>query len=155
SVEDAGVARVAVAAARANVHAAVVQFDLESVAAAFGRFRGNVAQQVKLILLAGDALQSAKKIVGVENRKAAGAFGERREHLLVGRNGRRKLRNDGAGLAHGIVGVVVVVGGKTAAISGRAAAAARPSGGTACAARAAACSTGTACSSRSAARTAA
>src|SRR5215467_50929 len=129
SVQNAGIAGVAVAAAGTNVQAAAVHLYLECVATAFGRFSGNVAQQIEFVLFAGDALQASKEIVGVENGKAARAFRQRRENLLVGRRGLGKLRHDGPWLVERVIRVVVVIGRKAAAVAAAAGAPARRAAG--------------------------
>ena len=111
AIQDIGLPSVAIAAARTHVCATVIQLHFEGVATAFGGFGGNIAEEIKFVLLAGDALEPAKKIVGVENCESPSAFGERREDLLVGGGGFRKLRNDGARLVQRIV----VVAGRVAA----------------------------------------
>src|SRR6202040_2350175 len=70
----------------------------ERVARAFRRFVWYVSQNIKLTLLAPDALQTTQKIVGVEDGKSASAFGQRRQDLLIGGRRRWKRRNDGARL---------------------------------------------------------
>src|SRR5205807_2174938 len=112
AIQNIGLASVAIAATRAHVRATVIQLHFERVATTFGRFGRNVAEEIKFVLLAGDALEAAKKIVGVENCESPSAFGERREDLLVGGSGFWKLRNDGARLVQRIV---VVVAGRVAA----------------------------------------
>jgi len=98
AVEDAGTAGIAVAAAGANIRAAFVHFYFESVATALGGFRRNVTEQIKFILFAGNFLEAAEQVVGIEDGEAASAFGEGSENLLIGGKGFGKLRDDGAGL---------------------------------------------------------
>ena len=64
---------------------AFIHFHLERVAAAFGCVERSVSEDVELVLLAADFLESGKQIVGVENGKAARAFGQGRKNLLIGR----------------------------------------------------------------------
>src|SRR5207253_8941558 len=89
AIQNIELTSIAITATRAHVCAAVIQLHFERVAAAFGRFGRNITEQIKFVLLAGDALESAEKVVGIENCKAASAFGERREDLLVGGSGFR------------------------------------------------------------------
>src|SRR5580700_399251 len=88
----------AIAAAGADIGASTLHLDLQAVATSVGCDRGLVAQQVILVLILGDPLQPAKKIVGVEDDKSAGAVGELVEHLLVVRSAGRKWRNNLPGL---------------------------------------------------------
>src|SRR5215471_7268090 len=129
SVQSAGIAGVAVATAGTNVQAAAVHLYLERVATAFGRFSGNVPQQIEFVLFAGEALQAPTEIVGVENGKASRAFRQRRENLLVGRSGLGKLRHDGPRLVERVIRVVVVIGRKAAAVAAAAGAPARRASG--------------------------
>jgi hypothetical protein len=103
SIQDIRLASIAITAAGTHVSAATVHLHFESVATSFGRFRGNITEEIKFVLFAGDALQAAEKIVGIENRESPGALGKGGENLLVGGSGCRKLRNDGAGLIQRIV----------------------------------------------------
>src|ERR1051325_3543249 len=61
AIQNIRLASVAVTAARAHVHAAVIHLYLESVAAAFGGLRRNVAKKIKFVLFTGDALQAPKR----------------------------------------------------------------------------------------------
>src|SRR5258708_15105687 len=127
AVKNFGLADVEVAAARANIHPAVIHLDLQCVAASFGGCSRNIAEQIKFILFLADTLQTTKKIVGVENRKSAGAIRQSVKNLLVGGSGFRELWNDRTRLIHGI-GIVVTcwitsataTGTATSAATGRA-----------------------------------
>ena len=92
---------IAETAARPDIGAAAFDFHFQRVAAAFLGFSRRVTQQIILILLAGDFLQPRQQIVGVENRKAAGAAGQFIQHLLVGASRFGKCRDDIAGLSVG------------------------------------------------------
>src|SRR5581483_5878703 len=81
--------------------------------------------------------QTAEQIVGIEDRKAAGAFGERGKDLLVGAYRRRKLWNDGAGLGKDVIRVGVVWIEAAGSRAGAARAARGTAAGSAGAARAA------------------
>ena len=94
SVQDVRLASIAVTAASANIRAAAIHLYFESMATAFGRFRRNITEKIKFVLFAGDALQAAEKIIGVEDRESASAFRKGGKNLLVGGSGVRKLRND-------------------------------------------------------------
>src|SRR5882672_10784064 len=72
---------VAIAAARTDVHPAVVHFHFQRVAAALWTRRRNVAQQIKFILVFFEEPESTEKVVGVVNRKSTRSISERLEYL--------------------------------------------------------------------------
>src|SRR5579885_1051604 len=134
---------VAVAAARADVNASPADLDLQRVAASLGAFGRGVAQDIEFALFPSNLGQTAEQIVGIEDRKAAGAFGERGKDLLVGAYRRRKLWNDGAGLGKDVIRVGVVWIEAAGSRAGAARAARGTAAGSAGAARAA-CAAGSA-----------
>ena len=58
AVENVRLASIAIATASTNIHAAVTHFHFQNVAATLCGFGRNIAEQIKFVLLAGDALQS-------------------------------------------------------------------------------------------------
>src|SRR6266851_7965008 len=80
------------------------------MAAPFRRVSGHVPENVELVLLPSDAIESPKQIVGVENRKAAGSFRQRCQYLLVGRSRWWKCWHDCPRL---VVRRIVVIGRRT------------------------------------------
>ncbi len=116
---------VAISATRAHIQPAAVQLHLQRVAAALRRFRRHVPHDIKLTLLAANALEPTEQVIGVEDGKAARPLGERRQNLLVGGHRRRQLRNKRPRLIVGIVqGIVVGIAGVRATAAGPASGAA-------------------------------
>ena len=112
------------------------------MASSFGRVFGYVAQDIKFILFAADASQSAQQVIGVENCEAARAFGQRGQNLLVGGSGLREWRHDGAWLVVRRIEIVSAGIIHAAGTSARGAAAGLATGSTRVTARAATFSAG-------------
>src|SRR5713226_10526476 len=87
--------RVAIPTARAHMEPATIQLHFQRVAASFRRVARHVTQDVELVLLSPDALESAEQVVGVENGETARSFRQSSQDLLVGRSRRWKWRHDG------------------------------------------------------------
>src|ERR1035441_1311647 len=104
------IARSHVAVARPRTHAcaALIHFDFQGVATAFGRLGRRVTDNVVLILFLADLLHAADQVVRVGDHEASGAFRQQVHDLLI---------VGGAGWKGGnvqarriVVGVVPVVG---------------------------------------------
>src|SRR5580692_6581851 len=82
---------VAIATAGANFHAAFVELDLNGMATALRRGLRDVTEEIEFVLISGDAIQTAKQIVGVVDGEAARALSENLQHLLISGGRRRNL----------------------------------------------------------------
>src|SRR5580693_1857571 len=88
---------VAVSAASADDGSTTVDLHLQRVTAALGRLWRRIAEHVVLGLVVRNPLQAADQIIGIDDDKPAGPFGQLIENLLFIRNV-LNFGNDQAGL---------------------------------------------------------